>query len=263
MNGEKKLYIYHLYRRDGNSLFLHPFDDSEKFIDILENYTIEGKYGGEPRVETLTFFRNELYRMIEDQVRSWISEIRFLPKFLLASGLFLISYLFLSLVVRDPLPMIDEIAISLGIAILSYLLLGKRDQQSNLALKKRVDLRTRVDRIVFLESSFVKEVEELLQRNESQSSAEVIEYMLSPLERAISEEDKEDAFHIVRYLKKKFDSRELKKQEKLLSRIIDEKEPEKKSKILSTLAETKKIDLSLFALYTRIKRSYERVSRQP
>jgi hypothetical protein len=260
MGNDNKLFIYHLHRKDGSSLFLHPFGDSEKFTELLEKYDIEGKYGKEPRVESLTMFRNELYRMIEDHVKGWVSEIRFLPKFLMASGLFLLAYLFLSLVVRDPLPMLDEIAISLGLSIGLYIMLGKRDQHSNLALKKRVDLRTRVDRIVFRESTFVREVEEALQRNESGSSEEVIEYMLSPPERSLTEEEKEDAHQIAQYLRKRFNSRELKKQEKLVSRIIREKEPEKKVKIQSMLAETKNIDLSLFAVYTRIKRNYNRVS---
>ncbi len=260
MAKDNKVYIYHIYRKDGTSLFLHPFAYTDKFLELVENSEFEGKYGKEPRVESLTLFRNDLYRIIENQVKSWVSELRFLPRFLISSGLFLLSYLFLSLVVRDPLPMIDEIAISLGLAVVLYIILGKRDLKSNFALKKRVELRTKVDQIVFRESKFVKEIEEALQRNEAGSTQDVIDYMLSPPERPLTEEEKEDAVQITRYLRKQFNHRELKKQEKLISKINREKEPEKKVKIKSMLADSKKIDLSLFALYTRIKRSFDKVS---
>lgn len=262
METHKKLSIYHLYRQDGSSLFLHPFQQSDRFIDQIENSVIEGKYGKEPRAESLTLFRNELYRTIEEQVKSWVAEIRFLPKFLISAGLFLLSYLFLSLVIRDPLPMLDEIAISLALSFGCYFFLGRRDQKSDLALKKRVDLRTRVDRIVFKESRFVREIEKALQKNESLTTPEVIEYMLSPPERTLTQEEKEDALQIARYLKNRFNSRELKKREKLITRMKREKEPEKRIKIQSMLADSKKIDLSLFALYTRIKKSYDTISEK-
>ena len=261
MEGKAKIKIFHLYRKNGTSLFLHPFEAEDKVIDLMEKSEFEGKFGEEPRVESLTMFRNDLYRIIEDQVKNWVSEQRFIPKFLLSAGVFLLSYLFFSLVVRDPLPMIDEILISLGVAVLTYILMGRRDQRSNVSLKKRMDLRTVVDRIVFDASPFVKKIEEALHKNESESTEKIIEYMMSPPDTPFTEEEEQDALQLLKYLKKRFNSRDFRRQEKLMDRLISDqdREPSRDRKVLSVWAETKKVDISLFAVYTRMKKSLEKV----
>jgi len=259
MADNKKIVIYHLYRHDDTSLFLHPFADSDKSLDDFENAEIIGKYGKEPRVEAFTMFRNELYRVIEDRVNSWVSEVRFLPKFLISAGVFLFSYLFFALVVRDPLPLIDELAIGLGISVIVFFLLGRRDRRSDFSLKKRVALRSVVDKIVFREDPFIKEVESALQSIETVDQNHMVEKMFNPLKIPLTEEEKEDAERLTKYLKKRFKSRELKRKEKMVSRLSKSKEGGKSSKILSLLMENKKTDLPLFAVYTRIKKSFERV----
>ena len=261
MEEKERIPIFHLYRKDGASLFLHPFGSTEKVIDLMEKSEFEGKFGEEPRVESLTMFRNDLYRIIEDQVKNWVSEMRFIPKFLVSAGLFLVSYLFFSLVVRDPLPMVDEILISIGVAVLTYIMMGRRDQRSNVSLKKRMDLRTVVDRIVFNESPFVKQVESALHKNESESTEKIIEYMMSPPDTRFTEEEEKDALQLIKYLRKRFNSRDFRKQEKFVDRLILERdrEPTRDRKVLSVCAETKKIDISLFAVYTRMKKRLEKV----
>ncbi|RKX80036.1 MAG: hypothetical protein DRP87_00945 [Spirochaetes bacterium] len=259
MDEENKITIFHLYRKNGSSLFLHPFNSSEKLIEILEKYNVEGKYGREPRVESLTLFRNELYRMIEESVKRWVAEIRFIPKFLISSATFLISYLLLSLTVRDPMPMLDEIAISLGAAVFIYIYIGKRDKRSNISVKKRMELRNKVDSIVFFDSNFVKKVEELLHLNESESREKVLEYMLSPPDASISKEEEKDALQLLGYLKKQFNKREFRRQEKIFSRLYKKKVGNNNTKLFTLWPDPKKIDLSLFALYTRMKKNLEKV----
>ena len=160
MEQKDKVTIFHLYRHDGTALFLHPFENLDKLVSVLQKNGIEGKYGKEPRVESLTLFRNDLYRLIEDAVKSWVSEKRFIPRFLASAVVFLLTYLFMSIVIRDPLPLVDEILIGLAAAFVTYFLMSRRDQRSNSALKKRVELRTAVDRIVFKQDPFVKEIED-------------------------------------------------------------------------------------------------------
>ena len=259
MSEKKKLTIYHLYRKDGSALFLHPFSHAAKLLDIMQNPVVEGKYGKEPRVESLTLFRNEVYRKIEEAVKSWVSESRFTPKFLISAGIFLVCYLVMTFLIRDPLPILDEIAIGLGVSIVAYILLGRRDMRSALALRKRVDLRTVVDRIKFIQSPFVARIETALHRNESESIEKILEYMTGPPESNLSAEDEEDARQLMGYLRKRFDSREFRRQEKVLARISDEHKGVKDFEMLKRWAQSKKIDLSLFAVYTRIKRDVEKV----
>lgn len=244
-----------MYRQDGTTLFLHPFDNVNKVMDVLEDHDLVGKYGKDPRVESLTLFRNDLYRMIEGAVKTWISEVRFIPRFLLATGVFLITYFFLSYVVRDPLPMIDEILIGLGLAFLTYFLIAKRDQKSSISLKRRVDLRTAVDRIVFEESGFVKEVEAALQAHEAEGPDRIIASLLSNPDSSFGTEDEETAAEMLSYLEKRFAGKEYKKQEKLISRMDQPADSEKEKETLTKLAESGKFDIPLFAVYRRMKRT--------
>ena len=92
MQNKKRIIIDHIFGKDGSSLFLHPFSEEDKTTDLLEHADIEGKYGQEPRVESLVLLRNELYRVIESQVKRWISEQRFIPRFLISAGVFLLEW---------------------------------------------------------------------------------------------------------------------------------------------------------------------------
>lgn len=259
MGKKSEVIIYHLYRKDDSSLFLHPFEEDEKLVDTLENAEVIGKYGREPRVEAMTMFRNELYRVIEDKVNSWISEVRFLPKFLISAGIFLATYFILAFVIRDPLPVIDELAIGLAVSIGAFFLIGRRDRRSDMSLKKRVSLRSAVDRIHFSADPFVKEVEDALQQAEEKSADDIVESIFDPLKYPLNEGEKKDAEHLTHYLKKQFSSRDLKRKEKIISRIAKARKGGKSTPFLNSLGDVKKTDLPLFAIYTRIKRSFESV----
>jgi len=259
METKETITIFHVYRKDGAALFLHPFDTPDKLASLLKKFQLRGKYGKEPRVESLTLFRNDLYRMIEAAVKSWVMEVRFIPRFIMSAVVFLLAYLFLSFVIRDPLPMVDEIVIGGGLAVAAYFLLGRRDQRSNLALKARVELRTAVDRIVFIEDPFVREVEEALQRNESESRERVIRQMLDNPSGRFNVADENDVRQMLAYLEKRFSTKDYKKQEKLISRAKSFSPRDTDLELLRRWSESKKIDLSLFDIYRRVKKSYKQV----
>ncbi len=224
-NKNERILIFHIYRSDGTPLFLHPFDDRNTLFSLAEGVETEGKFGREPRVESLTMFRNKLYRLIEKGVKEWIADTKFIPRFILSAVVFLIVYFFTSLVIRDPIPVLDELLISIGASAAAYYILSRRDQNSEKASGKRLQLRMHVDRIVFNESSFIIKFEELLHYNE-----------------------KEEAVVLLSNLEKMFSGREYKKQEKRLSK----NRKEDKNHFLSW-AKTNKVDLSLYAAYRNIK----------
>ena len=251
--------IFHLYRKDGTALFLHPFESLDKLVSVLRRGEVVGKYGKEPRVESLTLFRNDLYRMIEAAVKSWVLEVRFIPRFLSSAAVFLLAYLFLSFVIRDPVPLIDEILIGGALSIVTYYLLSRRDQRSNLALKTRVELRTAVDRIVFREDPFVRDIENALQSNESESREKILGQMMANADAQFSIADAGDASQLLRYLEKRFNTKEYRKQERLLSKVQSRSKTGTNVEVLSRWSESKKIDLSLFEVYRRVKKSYRQV----
>jgi hypothetical protein len=156
------LYIFHIGREGARPSFLHSLKEGGEFISRLETYSIHGRYGKEPRVESITLLRNDLYGLAETALRQWVAELRFIPRFLISAAVFLAVYFFASFVIRDPLPMIDELLIAGGASAITYLLVGKRFLSSRTAEEKRNDLHTIIDGIAFAESPFVARAEELL-----------------------------------------------------------------------------------------------------
>jgi len=255
-----KIYIFHIFRSDGQSLFLHPLNNPDKLIAQLENAEVIGRYGREPRVEALTLFRNELYREIETGVKRWLADIRFIPKFLISAVVFIIAYFFLSFVIRDPIPLIDEIAISLGVSVVLYYLLGRKDISSEKATKKRLVLRSAVDKITFRQSPFVKQVEEILHQNESSSISEVIRQILEPIEQELSESQKEEADHIIQLLEGKFNFKRIKRKERQFQRYL--KGSGDKSQHIHKLGKAIKLDFPLYAVYKRLKKMTPNIKSQ-
>ena len=246
MQKEQNITIFHLQRKDGSSLFLHPFSDMETLLKLDDKVKIIGKYGNEPRVESLTMFRNDLYRLIETAVKSWINDLRFIPRFILSAGAFLVIYLFTSFVIRDPVPMIDELALSLGGSIALFYMLAKRDQNSEKSSKKRLELRILIDKIVFEEDPFVKEIENILYSNESMDKAALIESLTAYDNGDFKNVKDNDIKQIVSYLDKIFSG-------KIYGKKI-EKFSKKDVKRLGKWVSNNKIDLSLFAMYKQLKK---------
>lgn len=254
MSDPEPLHIFHIAREDGTSLFLHPFLDGERVMERMESHSLEGLYGQEPRVEAITSFRNELYRLIEEEVRDWIGESRFIPRFLIAAGVFLVVYVVLSLAVRDPLPVVDEIALSLGAGIAAFVLRRRRDMKSDVALSKRMKLRSKVDGIVFSESEFVKRLESALHEEERASVDSIADRLAGTGEPLIEAGAEGEAAEVLSYLKAGFATREYRKQEKRLLASERGGLKERDLENLQRWAASKKVDFPLFALYVRLKR---------
>jgi hypothetical protein len=254
MPEKDRVYLFHIFRKDGTSLFLTPFASPDKFVSGLERNAVEGRYGMEPRVEALTMFRNELYRQIEVGVKNWLSDARFVPKFLISALVFVVAYFFTSFVIRDPLPVIDEVAIGLAAAVVVFLLLGRRDMNSKMATKKRLDLRVIVDRITFRESPFVKQVEEALHRNETGSMEEVVKQIVDPVRQDLGREVREEAAQFIRALESRFNFKKLQREERLLKRVMG-RSPGELNKSFTRLVESKKYDFPLYAVYKSFKKT--------
>lgn len=211
--------LYHLSRRDGTSLFVHPFSKAGSILEIDSSTELRGRYGAEPRVESLTLFRNELYRRIEQDVRNWINERRFIPRFLLAAGAFVLIYLFLSLIIRDPIPLVDEFLIAGGVGIFVFIVVGRRFEQSKTAGDRRVTLRAKVDNAVFSEDPFVHDLETIFHDLEQlpKETIEVADERTIDKARALRETHPQDTARLISYLRtflSNSDYRELEKQMK-------------------------------------------------
>ena len=170
--------LYHLRRSNGTPVFIYPFHRPGSLIALPPDATLSGHYGKEPRVESIAMLRNDLYRLVERDVRDWVAERRFIPRFLLSAGTFFLVYLGLFIAVPDPLPFFDEAIIGLGAAVLVFTVLGRRFEQSKVACARRIALRSKIDGIVFSEDPFADKLEGLmvrLERDERVDASEVVQ----------------------------------------------------------------------------------------
>ena len=151
--------------------------------------------------------------------------------------------------------MIDELVVALGVSVVVYFILSRRDLSSVWSSKKRAELRGKVDAIYFEEDQFVREVEKNLHRVETESPQQVLESLIAPTDTFYSHLNSEAAAQLVRYIEAKLGSKELRKQEKRIQNIAkaNKGREERDLESLTRHFNEKKMDLSLFALYHGIK----------
>jgi hypothetical protein len=241
--------IFHLTRSDGSDLFLHPFDSPGKLLSLLSGKTM-GRFGIEPKVESLTRFRTELYKLTDEAVRAWIADKKFIPRFAVSALVFLVAYLLFSLVIRDPLPMIDELVLSILSASGAYYLLLRRDLSSPQAIKKRVELKNLIDSITFTESGFVRAVEEALIETEKGGRDAALASLSSPIEGEDDDGSLKDALLLC--LRGRFNPRLIKREERLRKTRVSNEDLRSE---LSRQAGLPGFDLALFAVYVRLRQS--------
>jgi hypothetical protein len=252
----QRVFVFHLKRANGTPLFLHPFSSPARLIELLPKARVEGRYGDEPMVESLTKLRDELYRMVDAAVRVWIGDLRFIPRFLLSAGIFLVAYFLAGYLIREPIPILPDVAIGIAAAVIGYGWLGKRYGASTAASNKRDELRAAVDRIAFTESSFLLRVELELHDSEARE-AEAIRRIVSPMEHALDTAEREEAEHLVGMLERRFDLRRLRRDERVLKRFVDDGEPAASAPSIKRWLELQRLDAPLYALYKGFKRTVQ------
>lgn len=261
--GEQKkarAYIFHVLMKDGESLMLDPFRGVERLQSTLAERTVEGRFGAEPRVEVLTRFRDDLYRTVDAAVRRWLSENRFIPRFLASVGVFLLAMFVMAYVLRGglPIPVIDELAIALAASIAAYVVIGRKELASDAATRKRVALRNAIDRITFVPSRLLVRVEESLRRYESENLEALVSEILDPSDEVLEEPERSEAVEFVRLLEDHFNFGRLRKGDREFKNFLTERGAERGAS-LRRWAESQRLDFPLYAVYKRIKRTVERV----
>ena len=253
-------YIFHVLLKDGESLLLDPFRGVERLESTLAERTVEGRFGTEPRVEALTLYRDELYRAVDAAVRRWLSEKRFIPRFLASAGVFVLAMFVMAYVFRGglPIPVIDELAIALGASVVAYLAIGRKELASEMATRKRVALKNAIDRITFVPSQFLVRVEDALRRYEAENLEGLVSEILDPADEPLDEPERTEATEFVRLLEDQFNYARLRKGERELKNFLAERGAERGTN-LRKWAESQRLDFPLYAVYKRFKRTVERV----
>lgn len=255
MNGGREtLHIFHIFRRDGSSVFLHPFRSADRLRSMFRGADVVGHYGAEPRVESINLLRNELYRRADAEIEAWAAEARFIPRFLAAAGVFLASYLFLAYVFHGVVRLIETLTISSGAAIAVYIIAKRRYRESETVLKRRSDMHGVVDQISFEQSEFVQRIESALAVRETLSSDGLRDTITESVNEINIEGYEDEALQFLECVGALFDSSEFRRAEKQMSRLEESEKRGGSAGSAWRWTESRTLDRPLLSIYFQLKR---------
>ncbi len=184
--------IFLVRRRSGEFLLLHPFRTGGEVFRAPERIVFEGRYASEPGPGEAESVRKSLHAELERGVRKDALDRGFYPRLLLSAAVFLVLYLFLSIVVRDPVPLVDELLIG-GLGAFAFWFARERRALSSEAFARRAAaLRSALDSAMFRPSRAARYLEEVLQDAETLDPERLAAYPASTGGMDFSEEDRRE-----------------------------------------------------------------------
>ncbi|MBL7006278.1 MAG: hypothetical protein ISR78_04275 [Spirochaetia bacterium] len=242
--------FYLIKRTFGKSLYLNPFLNKKWVIDWDLEEQIKIKVSNKISEQDKEDYLFELYTGIDSGVNSWIQELKYIPRFINSALAFLVVYFFMSFVIRDPFPVIDELIAGAAAAVGIYFLTAARNRKSDIAMKKRIELKNQADQAAFIVDEKLLVLEELLLAYDEMSAVTLSDKIcgdeggITLLEKT---EKTADIAEDVRILLHRNENH--KKILRRLPSVNTEREITAMSAHLLNLAGRRKIDLPLLALY--------------
>jgi len=155
---------YLIQRQNKENLTLSPYLDINRVGHWSEDEQVVPKSSGMLTKNQRDEASYALYAAIDFSVDRWIQNKQYIPRLLISAAVFTASYFFFSLVIRDPVPMVDELLISGGLVLLAWNYLAKRDTRSSIAQRRRYELKLRcgereqeIDEQLFAVEAFLDE----------------------------------------------------------------------------------------------------------
>lgn len=242
---------YHIERDHGEALLLSPFDEQKQVISWDEDTPVSVCSSRELSEHDREHVQYRLYRAIDAAVDAWIQELKYIPRLINSALAFLAAYFFFSFVVRDPLPVLDEMLLAFGAAAAVYVWTASKNRKSLLAVKRRTELKNLADQCRWETDDRLRVYESLLKEYDEAdllALAEMVAQSGVPARTLPLPEGHEEIRSYLELLLKRSD-----RGSKMLRMINDLPEQESKreqfaARLLS-LSRSRKIDLPLLALY--------------
>ncbi|HPE88576.1 MAG: hypothetical protein H7A27_05960 [Spirochaetaceae bacterium] len=135
-------------------VLLHPYDSPETF-DSAEPGSVVGRYGSGAAPRDADGIRTALYAAMERGTRRYFLNKGYYLRLAITVATFVAVYLFLSIVVRDPVPLIDELLLGSLSAAAVFFASERRALSSPRHLDAVLRLRREIDGAFFSESRVV------------------------------------------------------------------------------------------------------------
>lgn len=189
--------------------------------------------------------RAELLYQGQKAVSHAIQNRHYIPRLLLSALVFLLVYFFLSLAVRDPIPMADELVAALAAAVLLWVLLRQRDEKNAYADKLFIDLSKKIKSAEVCQDDSLLPLEDCLYELECFSNLSLADMLSHCSSEALPELKERPGDEVLKLLIALLSERE----KSALGHVKASKgKNQRLSAKLYAQAEEKKIDLALIAL---------------
>jgi hypothetical protein len=119
------------------------------------------------------------YKAIDDSVELWIQEKRYFPRLIVSALTFLVVYFFMSLVLRDPIPMLDELVGSTVATIAMWAFISKKDKKGPITNKKKLEIKREVSNAEFKELEGLTVIEAYLDNLRSLDNIDLSDRLLN------------------------------------------------------------------------------------
>jgi len=145
-------YVFIIGRDD--PVVLHPFDSADSF-DAAETVAILGRYGSGDSPRDAESIRTALYAAMEKGTRRFFLAKGYYLRLAVTTVTFIAVYLFLSILVRDPVPLIDELLLGTLAAAAVFFASERKALSSPRHIESLLRLRKAIDGAYFTESRVV------------------------------------------------------------------------------------------------------------
>lgn len=245
---EPKIFGIYLARRySGELLILHPFRPDSPIFRDPEGILLEGRYASEPGPGETETIRRVLHGELEKGLRKNALDRGFYARLLSSAGVFLVLYLFLSIVVRDPVPLVDELLAGVLGAFAAWFALERRALSSEDFALRAAGLRRILDTALFRPSLAAKYLEEVLQDAETLDPERLAEYPASAGGGGFSEEELREFAELASALEARLPREDAEEARRTAA------DPAALPRLIRRLAGKRSSDLPVLLSYIRIK----------
>ncbi|PKL07259.1 MAG: hypothetical protein CVV51_14610 [Spirochaetae bacterium HGW-Spirochaetae-7] len=183
---------------------LHPFDTGTAF-ESKDVGDLIGRYGTGETPQGADAIRTELYKAMEKSARRHFLDKGYYLRVALAATAFVVVYLFFSILVRDPVPLIDELVLASLAAAAVFLVSERKVLSSPQHLESVLRLRRAIDGAYFSESRVVDLVESW--RDEALALGPAAFYKTDTVEVKLNAGEMEEAASLCAFLAERWRSK--------------------------------------------------------
>ncbi len=183
-----KTRIFVVRRLGGDSLVLHPFGAQSDFFtsrqrrsaETQEQSGVEVLFREIPGPSESAAIRPALETAMQNGLREWLLDRGFIPRVALCSGVFLVLYLFFSIVVRDPVPVLDEFSIGAIGTVVAWKMLSSRALGSSVASATVTGVLKELETASYRNSGAVAWFEDRLAELDAPTPPDILHWLESP-----------------------------------------------------------------------------------